>query len=51
MGWQGLTAPNGLSVQLFGPCLGSVNDSYMIGASRLIDILEKGFPNHYVYAD
>lgn len=50
-GWQGLMAPNGLILQLFGPCLGSVHDSYMIAASRLIDILEREFPDHYVFAD
>lgn len=50
-GWQGLMAPVGIIIQLFGPCLGSANDSYMINASRLIDILEGDFPNHYVYAD
>jgi hypothetical protein len=50
-GWQGLMAPNGIVVQLFGPCLGAYNDSKMIGLSRLIDVLDGDFPGFYVYAD
>lgn len=50
-GWQGLMAPNGIIVQMFGPCLGTANDSKMVGLSRLIDILEGDFPKYYVYAD
>ncbi len=42
-GWQGLTAPNGLIVQLYGPCIGDFNDSKMMGLSRLIDMLEGDF--------
>lgn len=50
-GWQGLQGPNGIIVQMFGPCLGCYNDSKMIGMSRLYDILTGDFPKHFVYAD
>ena len=50
-GWQGLMAPNGIIAQLYGPCLGTAADAYMVGASRLIEILEGDFPDFYVYAD
>ena len=50
-GWQGLDAPNGLIVQLYGPCIGTFNDSKMMGLSRLIDMLEEDFPGYYIYSD
>ena len=50
-GWQGLMAPNGIIAQLYGPCLGTAADGYMVEASRLIEILEGDFPDFYVYAD
>lgn len=45
-GWQGLTAPNGMIVQLHGPCIGTYNDRKMIGLSHLIDMLEGDFPGY-----
>ena len=50
-GWQGLMAPNGIIIQLYGPCLGTYHDSKMIGLSRLIDVMKHEFPRYFVYAD
>ena len=39
IGWQGVTGPTGIIVQLFGPCIGTYNDNRKIGESRILDVL------------
>ena len=36
---KALTAPSGMIVRFYGPCIGTYNDCRMIGESRLIDML------------
>lgn len=51
IGWQGVTGPTGIIVQLFGPCIGTYNDNRKIGESRLLDVLKKDFPGYFIYGD
>ena len=43
-GWQGLLAPCGIIVQLFGPYLGTYNDCKMLSLSRLMTCCMSALP-------